>query len=152
MEKKLTTLLLSVFVLTFSLQAQKVKEKEVLGTWKLIIEVDDELDKETEDAGTLLEEVLIKSVSGLVTGIIENIDIFFEFKKDHTATIVVNAYGEREVEQATWYINDNGYLEIEDDDDGIEIDANDDQWKLIDGILVSDEHEGDRNVYMTKVY
>ena len=57
-------------------------------------------------------------------------------------------------EEGTWYINKKGYLVIEDidsDDNDFSIGSDDDEWKLIDGILVSSDHEDDRTVYMARV-
>ena len=78
MKRTIFTLAL-LFASAFIVNAQKVKEKDIIGTWKLVIE------------------------------------------------------------------------DIEDDDDNFNISTDDDEWKLIDGILVSDEHEEDRTVYMTRV-
>lgn len=155
MKLKVLTLLSLILLLGFSTQAQKVEERDVLGTWKLVIDIEDEMDEEAEEAETLLEEVIIKSVSGIVAGVMDNIDIYFEFQKRNNLLITVRAYGEVEEEEGNWYINRRGYLVIEDIDDDedeyFNISAGDDEWKLIDGLLISDEHEDDRNVYMTKV-
>lgn len=154
MKLKSLTLLSLTLLLGFSTQAQKVDEKDVLGTWKLVIEIEDKLDKEADEADTILEEIIIKSVSGLVSGVLENIEIYFEFEKRGDLTVTVKAYDEVEEDQGTWYINKRGYLvieDIDDDDDKFSISADDDEWKLIDGLLVSDEHEDDRNVYMIRV-
>ncbi len=154
MKLKALTLLSLILLLGFSSQAQKVEEEDVLGTWKLVIDIEEELDDEADEADTILEEIIIKSVSGIVSGVMENIDIYFEFKKRGRVNVTVNAYDEVEEEEGTWYINRRGYLvieDIDDDDDNFSISADDDEWKLIDGLLVSDEHEDDRNVYMTKV-
>ena len=153
MKLKALTLFSLAVLIGFSTQAQKVQEKDIVGIWKLVIDIEDELDEEAEDAETLLEEVIIKSVSSLVSGVMENIDIYFEFQKRNNLSITVKAYGEVEEEEGTWYINKKGYLiieDIDDDDDRFNI-SDDDEWKLIDGLLVSDDHEDDKNVYMTKV-
>ena len=150
---KKTSLLILAFGIALFTQAQKVKEKDVIGTWKLIIDVEQEMEEEAEEADNMLEEIFIKAVSGFVDGILDGIDIYFDFREDNEVKITVHAYNEKETEYGRWFINKRGYLEIEDIDDGdnITIDADDDEWKLIDGILVSDEHEDDRNVYMTRV-
>ena len=150
------TIALFVFALciAFIADAQRVKEKDIIGTWKLVIDIEEEMEEEAEDADSMLEEIFIKAVSGFVGGIIEDIEIYFEFQSDNDLKITVNAYGETETERGSWYINKRGYLvidDIEDDDDDFHISSDDDEWKLIDGILVSDEHERDRKVYMTKV-
>jgi len=154
MKPKSLTILSLILLLGFSTQAQRVEEKDVLGIWKLIIEIDEELDKEADEAETLLEEVIINAVSGLVSGVMDNIEIYFEFEKRGKVNVTVKAYGEVEEDEGNWYINNRGYLvieDIDDDDDTFSISADDDEWKLIDGLLVSEEHEDDRNVYMTKV-
>ncbi|WP_420575211.1 hypothetical protein [Ekhidna sp.] len=150
------TIALFVFALcvSFFSDAQKVKEKDIIGTWKLVIDINEEMEEEADEADSMLEEVFIKAISGFVGGIMEDIEIYFEFQPDNDLKITVNAYDETETERGSWYINKRGYLvieDIEDDDDDFNISSDDDEWKLIDGILVSDEHERDRNVYMTKV-
>ena len=132
-----------------------VKEKDNIGTWKLIIDIEDEMEEEADDADTLLEEVFIKAISGFVGGILEDIEIYFEFQSDNDVKITVLAYDEKETETGSWYINKRGNLvieDIDDDDDSFNISSDDDEWKLVDGILVNDDHEDDRNVYMTKVH
>ncbi len=150
---KKVLLVIGILCLGFMTYSQKVKEKDFIGTWKLIIDIEEEMDEEAKEADTMLEEIFIKAISGFVEGIVEDIDIYFEFRKDYEVKITVHAYDEKETEYGRWFINKRGYLEIEDidDDDTINIDADDDEWKLIDGILVSDEHEDNRSVYMTRV-
>lgn len=154
MKSKVLTLFAFLWATTFTLSAQDIKEKDVLGTWKLVIDVQEEIDEEAEEADTILEEIILKSVSGVVSGVLNNIDIYFEFQKRNDLLITVEAFGEVEEEEARWYINRRGNLVIEDydddEDDNFHIDA-DDEWKLIDGLLVSDDHEDDRNVFMTRV-
>ncbi|MEO9870834.1 hypothetical protein [Ekhidna sp.] len=150
------TILILAVALCFSVvgQAQKVTKKDIVGTWKLVIDIEEEMEEEAEDADTMLEEVFIKAISGFVGGIMEDVEIYFDFQSDNDVKITVNAYGETETERGSWYINRRGYLvieDIEDDDDSFHISADDDEWKLVDGILVSDEHERDRNVYMARV-
>ena len=136
----------------FFANAQRVTEKDLMGTWKLIIDIEEEMKEEAEDADSMLEEVFIKAISGFVGGILEDIEIYFEFRKNNELKITVNAYDESETEYGRWYINKKGYLQIEDvDDNDFNFDAKDDEWMFMDGILVTDEHEDDRNVYMTKV-
>lgn len=149
-----TLILLGALFAGFMSQAQKVNEKDIIGTWKLIIDIEQEMEEEAEDADNMLEEIFIKAISGFVGGIMEDIEIYFEFRKGNELKITVNAYDETETEYGRWFINKRGYLEIEDiddDNDNININADDDEWMLIDGILVSDEHEDDQSVYMAKV-
>ncbi len=153
MKLKILTLLSLVLFLGTSAQAQKVTEKDILGTWKLVINVDDELDEEADDADTILEEIIIKSVSGLVSGVLDNIDIYFDFQRRGKLYITVKAFGEVEEETGEWYINRRGYLVIEDidDDDDFHISSHDDEWRMVDGLLVNEDHENDGNVFLTRV-
>jgi len=148
---KKATLLIAVLIGSiYSGYSQKIKEKDILGTWKLVIDVKDKLYNEAEEADNMLEETIIKMVSGFVGGIIEDIDIYFEFKKNNKALITVKAYGKTEIEEAKWYINKSGFVEIDDvEAENINIGASDDEWKLKDGLLVNDDDED--TVYMTKV-
>jgi hypothetical protein len=151
--KKIIILFLAAGLL-FSAQAQKVKEKDIIGNWQLIIDIEEEMEEEAEDADNFLEEVLIKSVSGFVSGILEDIEIYFEFESDYDVKITIKAYGEVEKERAKWFINKRGYLEIEDwdDDDNFNISSDDDEWRLVDGLLISDDNDDDeRTVYMKRV-
>ena len=149
---KKTLILMTALCIGFFANAQRVTEKDLMGTWKLIIDIEEEMKEEAEDADSMLEEVFIKAISGFVGGILEDIEIYFEFRKNNELKITVNAYDESETEYGRWYINKKGYLQIEDvDDNDFNFDAKDDEWMFMDGILVTDEHEDDRNVYMTKV-
>ena len=151
--KRTITLLTVALCLAFVSQAQKVTEKDIIGTWKLVIDIEEEMEEEADEADTMLEEVFIKAISGFVGGIMDDIEIYFEFQADNDLKITVNAFDEVETERGSWYINRRGYLVIEDldDDDDFNISTDDDEWKLVDGILISDEHEKNRSVYMTRV-
>ena len=150
---KRTIILLTALCFIFSAQAQKVKEKDIIGKWQLIIDIEEEMEEEADEADSFFEEIIIKSVSGFVSGILEDIVIYFEFESDNDVKITIKAYGEVEKERAKWFINKRGYLEIEDwdDDDNFNISADDDEWKLIDGVLVSDDDDDRRSVYMKRV-
>lgn len=155
--KRSMTLLLAIFCVSLFANAQSIKEKDILGTWKLVIDIEEEMDKEAEEADTMLEEVFIKAVSGFVGGIMDDIDIYFEFKNNNKVKVTVNAYDETDTGTGTWYINKRGNLVIEDldddDDDKINISTDNDEWKMVDGLLISSDDEDDenRNVYMTRV-
>ena len=151
--KKTTILFVATICFVFAAHSQRVQEDDIIGKWKLVINIEEEMEEEAEDADTMLEEVFIKAISGFVGGILEDIDIYFDFRENNEVKITVYAYDEKETEYGSWKINRRGYLEIDDlddEDDDFDIDT-DDEWKFVDGILVSDEHEKDRNVYMKRV-
>lgn len=139
--------------LSFSGHAQKVKEKDIVGTWKLVIDIEEEMEKEAEESDTMLTEVFIKAISGFVGGVLDDIDIYFEFEKDHDCKITVEAYGETEKERAEWRIDENGLLQIEglDDNDKFNVSVDDDGWMFSDGVLIQADKEDERTVYMKRM-
>ncbi|RED97951.1 hypothetical protein [Marinoscillum furvescens] len=146
-------LIILVASLATTTQAQhKVKEKEVIGTWKLIIDVEDALKDAEEEASeeSLLGKVILSSVSGLVSGILEEIEIYMDFRPDGELKIAVEAFGEREIEYSEWSIK-NGRLYIK-DTDHFDMDV-DDYWLMDDGMLVAYEDDGEpnANVYMVSI-
>ncbi len=153
---KRLTLLLTALVLTFSLQAQKsVKEKDVLGEWKLIIDINqDEIMEGVEEDEDIpfLGEWLAESVIGLVSNILDDLEIYFDFRKDGQVKIVAEIFGEREVEYSEWYINSRGELVIVDTDI---FDNDNDVWVMENDRLVSYEKRRGRDpeadVYMIRI-
>ncbi len=146
-------IILSVFLFSFSTYGQRLKKRDVIGTWKLVMNVEEVMKQEADESDTMMEEIFIKTLSGFVGGIIDDIDIYFEFQENNKLKITVNAYDESETGRGSWFINNKGYLLIEDleNNDNLKIDASAEEWKLIDGILITDEQEKDRNVYMAKI-
>lgn len=136
-----------ILFIPFLSSAQKLKEKDLIGTtWKLVIDIEDvleEAEEEMEEEDNFLGEVILRGVSGLVEGIIDNIDIYFEFRDDNELKIFVEAFGADDVEYTDWYVNRHGELVIE-DNDHIKTDG-DSYWFMDDGILVHEDSERDRD-------
>lgn len=150
--KKILFLTALAFVVSNS-YAQRIKEKDLLGTWDLVLNVEEAIEKEADDSDTMMEKVLINVISGFVGGIIDDIDISFEFKSSNRLKIVVSAYGETETEYGKWRINSRGNLEIddiEDEDNRLNFNSDDDEWVLLNGLLVPEDEKDDRTVYMKK--
>lgn len=136
---------------------KKVKENDIIGTWKLVILIDDDEDEDDEDYEnrdvdeSFLGHVLSSGIKALVFNIIDDIDVRFEFHKD--GTLEVYAMGEREDDETRWYINSAGELVINDDDDRDRDD--DDIWLLKDGKLQAYERRGsklkEKDVYLEKI-
>lgn len=128
----------------------KVKEKDVIGQWDLIIdldEIEDEIERDLEDENWLAAR-FAKSISNFALNIVEEIDIRMDFREDGELKISVNAFGVRETEYAEWYINRDGELVIEDEDDRrgrsrrnrhINIGDDDDVWMMRGDKLVAYE-------------
>jgi hypothetical protein len=139
-----------------ALEAQnKINEKALIGVWQLKFDVtEDDIKKAAEDEDNLFAKALIKGVASFVGGILEEIDIKFEFKPNNKALVIVNAFDEKNDEEYTnWEITKDGYLIIG-DTKNFQTD-NDSKWRLEDGILVEVEtnksNDKDKKVYMVKV-
>lgn len=152
-----------------SVQAQKkVKEKDLLGEWELVIDLDevrDELEEELEEEENWLVGRFAKNISNFALDIVEGIDITMDFRSNGEVKIIVQVMGEREVEYSEWFINDDGELVIEDDDNDrwrnsrsskVDID-NADVWMWEDGKLQAYEKgrrgrlEKKKEIYMKKM-
>ena len=156
--KLLKALLLAGMLLSIpvGLTAQeKIEEKMLLGTWKMVINIEEELEEaeeELEENGdSFLEKIIFESVSGLVSGIIEELEIYMEFKPDGELVVTVDAFDEHETEYSNWFIDKKGRLFIED----TESFQSDEFWLYEKGMLVSyEERDGGlrrNNVYMVNI-
>jgi len=139
--------ILLTFTLGFASQAQnRVKERDLRGNWQMVIDIDEEeIEQELRDDDIpWLGRVFAKSITSMVFGIIDEIDIEMRFMDDNRVKVEINAFGEREVEYGHWYIRD-GALVLE-DFDHIEIGDDDDHdiWLMKNGRLVSYEQHGKR--------
>lgn len=119
MKRIFTLMLLAIFCL--SAQAQdKVKEKDIIGQWDLIIdldEIEEEIERDLEDEHWLASR-FAKSISNFALDIVSEIDIRMDFRENGEVKISVDAFGARETEYAEWYINRDGELVIDEDDRG----------------------------------
>ncbi len=142
----LTLALLLINTAGFS--QKKLTEKDVIGNWKMVIEIDKAMEEAKEELeeeeDNLLSQMILSATSGLVTGIMENIDISITFLKDGKAEVRVDAYDEKELEYTTWWI-ENGRLFI---DDTESMNTDNDYWVMRDGILFSVDDEDGLSEYV----
>jgi len=152
--KKLTTLaLMSALTLSVAFGQSKLTEKDLLGTWKVVVELDEvvaELDKEAKNSDNLLAEVILKSVSGVIEGVMDRINIYMEFERAGKAKVMVNAFDEKEDDEiTTWTIKDNKLV----------IDGTDNfkssrkgSWVYRDGVLFLEDNDSEKaKVYMVRM-
>jgi len=155
MIKRILTLTLLMAAITFSVTAQKkLKYSDLEGKkWKLTIDIAEEIEEELDESDSFFERLVIKSVSGLVDNILDEIDIYFEFEKDNELKVTVYAFGDREVEYTEWWINKDGALVIDDTDNFKS--RHNSKWYLVDDIIVAydsdDRDMRDANVYLVDV-
>jgi hypothetical protein len=165
MKQLFTIMLAATFCMSVNAQT-KVKEKDIIGQWDLVIDIDeieDEIEEEIENEHWLAAR-FARSISNFALDIVEDIDIRMDFREDGEVKITVNAFGARETEYAEWYITRDGELVIEDDDrdrrgrrsrSHISIGDDDDVWMMDGDKLVSYErgYRGKlkrQEVYMVK--
>ncbi len=154
MKKLMLFTMLGVLIVQSAFSQSKVTEKFILGQWKLVIDIEDELreaEEEAQETESLIAEIITNSVTGAVSGILKRIDIQIDFREGGEAKVIINVFDEREVEYASWEIDKYGRLHIEDMDD-FKTDIGD-YWRREGDILllVDDDDENEKNVYMTKV-
>ena len=152
--KSITLSLTLILLLGFSAHGQKkVKERDLKGHWKMVFDFDEdfiEQEIDTEDV-PWLGKIIASGVSGIVFEIIDEIDITFEFQENNRLKIMVDVFGEEEVEYARWHIDSKGGLVLDDDDhDG------DDIWLFDKGKLYAYEKHYDglerQPIYLKRVY
>jgi hypothetical protein len=153
MSKTLTLVALSLMTLSNGFGQSKLTENEVVGTWKMVIELDevmDDLKKEAEESETILAEVILKSVSGIVEGVMDRVQIYIDLKKGGKAIVRVNAFDEdSDDDETNWYIK-SGRLYIE-NTDKFSSDRKG-NWYLRDGVLFLDDDDNDKaKVYMVRI-
>lgn len=155
MKKALTLILIGLTTYATYAQGSRVKSKDIEGkNWKLVINIDEELEeakREAEEEDSFLGEVIVNSVSGLVSGIMDELEIYMEFRASGEVKVTVEAFGEREIEYSEWSIDSKGRLRIS-DTDRFQTD-DDDYWLMEDGVLISFEENGDlnENVYLVNI-
>ena len=133
MKKAILSFCLLLLFSVATVQAQsKVKEKDLKGTWKFVFEIDKEADSS-------MERVILNAVDGLL----DEIDIYLEFRKNNELKVTVDAFDEREVDYGEWYINDDGELYFGESD---HFDTGDSVWMLVGNRLESFEYKRGKRV------
>ncbi|MBU2914841.1 hypothetical protein [Reichenbachiella agariperforans] len=147
-----------VLMLTVNLiQAQpgKVREKDLDGVWQLKIDLgDDFLEEEIDDEDNAMARVIMQATGSFVDGILDEVDIRFEFLDGGECKIYVSAFGsDPEIETGKWSINKKGQLLIS-DTDSYQSDG-DEYWMMEDDILIAMEDgeilEEDAHVYLVRI-
>ena len=153
MKKFISALLVAVLFVSTAVAQSKVTEKEVLGTWKLHIDLDKEIQKENSEMG-FLDKMVLGAVSGIVSKAMEHVDIRFNFKKNHEAILTVHVEDEdkHEEEVLNWFINSKGQLEI-DDINNEKVNINSEGVWMMKGtrLVVVEEEKSTEAVYLERV-
>ena len=96
------------------------------------------------------ERIILNAVDGLL----DEIDIYMEFRKDNELKVTVDAFGEHEIEYSKWQINDAGELSFSDSE---HFKSEDSVWMFVGDHLESFEYKDgerikeDENVLLRRV-
>ena len=114
-----------LFLPAASSAQDRIRTRDLEGTtWKMVFDIDNEHQK--KEADNAFERIVLSAVDGLL----DEIDVYFEFGKRGHLTVWVNVFGdEDEEERSDWYIDDDGRLVLGDTDS---FDSDDTVW-LRDG-------------------
>jgi len=152
--KKLALLCIIALLSSSFVSAQsKVKDRDVLGEWKLHVDLQKEIQDKDSDLN-FLEKALVGAVSGIVTTAMNHVDIRFDFKRNNEVLLKIHNKDEdtTETETLKWFINNQGQLEIEDiDNDHVNV-QHDGAWMLLDKQLVAvEDSKVKQAVYLEKM-
>lgn len=144
-----------LFLCSAALAPGKTKEKDVLGTWKLHLNIAEKIKKETEDEKGL-GKAFARGIGELVDEIISEVDITFEFKKNNVLIVTHDSDWDddgKETEKYRWSIDKDGKIKTSSlDDDRIKFDDRD-GWMLKNGKLysVDDNDKFEDAVWLEKI-
>jgi hypothetical protein len=150
--KKIAFLFLAALLSSSLMNAQsKVKDRDVLGEWKLHVDLQKEIQDKDNDLN-FLEKALVGAVSGIVTTAMNHVDIRFDFKRNNEVILKIHNKDEDKTEILKWFINKQGQLEINDlDNDHINV-QHDGAWMLLDKQLVAvEDGKVKQAVYLEKM-
>jgi len=152
--KKIAFLFLAALLSSSLMNAQsKVKDRDVLGEWKLHVDLQKEIQDKDSDLN-FLEKALVGAVSGIVTTAMNHVDIRFDFKRNNEVILKIYNKDEdkTEIEILKWFINKQGQLEIDDlDNDHVNV-QHDGAWMLLDKQLVAvEDGKVKQAVYLKKM-
>lgn len=143
------------FLMTSSFLSQaQLKEKDILGTWEMKFNMQEEARKEMEEEN-ILSKALAEGILGFVDAVLDEVTIRMDFQKNNR--VEIRAYSdfddEDEVEVTRWFIDEKGRLNFEDiKNEDVKVDFSD-GWVMEDGKLYPMDDDGSisRAVYLKRV-
>ena len=143
------------FLMTSSFLSQaQLKEKDILGTWEMKFNIQEEARKEMEEEN-ILSKALAEGILGFVDAVLDEVTIRMDFQKNNR--VEIRAYSdfddEDEVEVTRWFIDEKGRLNFEDiKNEDVKVDFSD-GWVMEDGELYPMDDDGSisRAVYLKRV-
>ena len=143
-----TKLFLFIFLTSsIAFSQSKVKERNVIGAWKLHLNLEEKVKKETK-GDNAFEKALARGIVGTIDELAEEADITFNFKRDNTLEVtqkgILNDDDEETTEYYEWKITKEGKLVTTKTDGGSFKFNDNDGWMLKRGKLVP--VDGDNNI------
>ncbi len=127
------TALLAVCLALFSVGTvhgqERVEAGELEGVWRLVFNID-------EGGETAMERVILNAVDGLL----DEVNVRFEFKPGGTMLVYAEAFGDADEEKSRWSINPEGELLLGDNE---HVDIDDTVWLRDGSRLVAYEYGED---------
>ena len=153
MKRLFTSIACSILFMSALSAQTKVSEKDVWGTWRFHLKLNEVAKSDIADLN-FLEKAVVGAVSGIVDTAMEQVDIQFNFKKSRELVVVVHEHEtKKKTEQSIeWFINAKGQLEISDlKNDKVNID-NDGVWMMLNRRLVPVENgKATKGIYLERV-
>lgn len=129
-----------------------IKELDIIGKWELKIKVKQLLKEETKNLD-MFEKMAVELASGFAEDIIDTADIYVLFKRNNTATLIVDFLEFDEKEEIKWSILDNEIVIDDSLNKKINIGSENNKWILEDDILFLKEKnlKLNKNIFFRKV-
>ena len=146
--------LFSILIMNPSFSQQKISPKDLYGQWKLHIDIQEAI-KEAAYDHSFIENVLISGISEMMTSIINEVRVTFNFQKNNDLILTIVSPiedTETEVENLKWNLNSKNQVIIEDiDNDQVQL-QNEGFWLLQNGGLINFDEQGDfqEHVYLVR--
>lgn len=144
-----------LFLCSAALTPGKTKEKDIIGKWKLHLDISKALDKETRDEDDL-GSTFARGIINMVDDLVEEIDITFDFQKNNILIVTHDSdlnHQEESTEKYRWKINKDGYV-VTTPLNKRHFSVNDDEgWVLKKGKLtpVDEDNNNEEVVWLEKI-
>ena len=142
-----------LFLCSASLVTSNTKEKDIIGKWKLHLDISNALDQETEDEDGI-GAAFARGIVNMVDNLVEEIDITFDFRKNNVLVVTHDSdfdHQEKSTERYHWEINKEGHI-ITSSLKNKHFSVNDDDgWKLKKGKLTPVDNDNDKVVWLEKI-
>ncbi len=146
--------ILYIFLLLSSIvfSQNNITELDVIGKWELKVKVKQLLKEETRNLD-MLEKMAVELASGFAEDVIDTADIYVLFKRNNTATLMVDFLEYDEKEEIKWLIVDNEIVIDDSLNKKINIGSENNKWILEDDILFLKEKNQkiNKNIFLRKV-